>query len=93
MVSDDNVTPPHIPIEIAHLTPAERPPELTDEIWSLVEASAIRHPDFHAVELFECLTVDDCRNDYSAVITLRSVLFVAAQWAKAIDPNAPSAGW
>ncbi|XVV16874.1 hypothetical protein ACQP2X_21585 [Actinoplanes sp. CA-131856] len=93
MVPDDKITPPHIPIEFADLTPTEQPAELNNEIWSLVEAAAARHPDFNAVEVYECLTKFDCMNDYSASITLRSVLFVADQWAKATDQNGPPSGW
>jgi len=90
MVPDDNVKPWHISMPISQLTPQERPPELTDDVWDLIEECAAEAPDFDATEIRECLTQGACSEKIEQghdLISLPVVLFVLAEQS---DPNAAS---
>jgi hypothetical protein len=81
MVPDDIVRPPHRSIEISDLTPQERPEELTDDLWELIEECATEEPGFNATEIHECLTEGACSEKIEQdrdVISLPMVLFVLA---------------
>jgi hypothetical protein len=92
MVPDDLIKPQHLSIAVSELTPEERPPDLTDEVWDLIEECADQAPNLDAVEVHECLTTGACSDKIEEghdLISLPMVLFVLAEQASPEASSSP----